>query len=137
MIFSAEPLRALHARKPVAARERLVRLLTCYQDATGVHVVCVFDGKGTRTASPEEENPIQVFYSADARTADAVIERLAAKYADVYDVTVATADRQEAQTVISFGAAWISCEQLGTRMREAEENLQNRLRDLRRKPPSN
>ena len=46
VIFSWPELHDLHARNGLAARVELTRRLTAYQDATGVRVVVVFDGKG-------------------------------------------------------------------------------------------
>ena len=90
VIFAWPELRTLHVRRMAAAREALVKLLTDYQDQSGVRVVLVFDGRGVRT-SEEAASPdgIQVFYASADRTADSVIERLVAKYAADYRITVA------------------------------------------------
>lgn len=101
-------LRALHARRMALAREALVRTLTEYQDVSDVQVVVVFDGKGHRTSDASEAGGIQIFYSGDAKTADDVIERLAARYAPTNDLTVATSDLAEQQTVIAFGGNCVS-----------------------------
>jgi predicted RNA-binding protein with PIN domain len=55
---------------------------------------------------------IQIFYSRAGQTADAVIERLAAKYAAASDLIVATSDSMERQTVVAYGAECISPEGL-------------------------
>lgn len=49
IIFAWPELRKLHARKMMLARDELTRLLTAYQDSTGIKVVAVFDGKGAKT----------------------------------------------------------------------------------------
>jgi len=122
-------MRVLHAKRMTLAREAVVKLLTEYQDSTGIHVVAVFDGKGANK-STETTVPggIQVFYSGADRTADDLIERLAAKYAGEHEITVATSDLLEQQTVISFGALAVSTDTLKTLIEEARGDLQRRLK---------
>jgi len=128
-IFAWPDLRRLHAKRMSLARDALVKLLTEYQDSTGVHVVAVFDGQGA-SKSTEVTAPggIQVFYSGADRTADDIIERLAAKYAGENEITVATSDLLEQQTVISFGALAVSTENLKTMIEEAQVELQRQLK---------
>jgi len=45
VIFAWPELRALHKRRTASAREQLTKILTEYQDFTGIQVVLVFDGK--------------------------------------------------------------------------------------------
>ncbi len=134
VIFAWPELRALHVRRMGAAREALVRTLTDYQDASGVRVVLVFDGQGTRVSEePEGRDGIQIFYARAGQTADAVIERLVAKYAGTYRLTVATSDRLEAQTAISFGAALcVSAEGLRGLLAAAQRDFQRRAKEYRR-----
>ncbi len=42
---------------------------------------------------------MQVFYSRSGQSADAIIERLASKYAKRFELMVATSDSMEAETV--------------------------------------
>lgn len=133
VIFSWDELHALHRRNQVAAREELTRRLTAYQDATDVRVVVVFDGKGAKATSERMPGGIQVFYSGGASTADEIIERLAAKYAGEHDITVATDDRLEQQTVITFGGFAISVDALRERLGEAERDVSRRIRQWRKR----
>jgi hypothetical protein len=126
-------MRALHARRTGLAREALIKALTEYQDATGVHVVAVFDGKGPRANEATEPGGIQIFYSGADQTADDIIERLVAKYAARHDITVATSDHLEQMTVNTFGANWISAENLPTLLSEARESLDRELKKLKKK----
>src|SRR5262245_36681667 len=87
-IFAWPELRALHRRNMEAARAQLIQRLTAYQDATGVRVVAVFDGKGARATQEKVPGGIQIFYSGAKGTADQIIERLVAKYAKEHDMTV-------------------------------------------------
>lgn len=108
VIFAWPELRKLHARRSSLAREALIKQLRDYQDWTGVRVVVVFDGKGKKTSAISEAGEVQIFYSRSGQSADAIVERLASKYAKQFDLTVATSDSMEAETVHACGAASIS-----------------------------
>ncbi len=112
VIFAWPELRKLHARRLSLARESLIKQLRDYQDWTGVHVVVVFDGKGRKVDTSSDPGEVQIFYSRAGQSADAIIERLASKYAKRYELFVATSDLMEAETVQACGAEWISPEAL-------------------------
>jgi uncharacterized protein len=112
VIFAWPELRKLQARRPSLARETLIKRLRDYQDWTGVRVVVVFDGKGRKIEATSDPADVQVFYSRTGQTADAIIERLASKYAKRFELMVATSDSLEAETVQACGAEWISPEAL-------------------------
>ena len=104
IIFAWPELRKLHARRSSLAREALLKQLRDYQDWTGVRVVAVFDGKGNKVEATSDPAEVQVFYSRSGQSADAIIERLASKYAKKYELVVATSDSMEAETVHACGA---------------------------------
>jgi uncharacterized protein len=108
VIFAWPELRKLHARRSSLAREALLKQLRDYQDWTGVHVVVVFDGKGKKVEATSDPADVQIFYSRSGQSADAIIERLASKYAKRYELIVATSDSLEAETVHACGAESIS-----------------------------
>ena len=112
IIFAWPELCKLHARRSSLAREALIKHLRGYQDWTGVHVVVVFDGKGSKIEAASDPAEVQVFYSRTGQTADAIIERLASKYARRFELMVATSDSMEGETVEACGAEWISPEAL-------------------------
>jgi predicted RNA-binding protein with PIN domain len=112
VIFAWPELRKLHARRSSLAREALLRQLRDYQDWTGVRVVAVFDGKGKKVETISDPTEVQVFYSRSGQSADAIIERLASIYAKQYQLTVATSDSMEAETVRACGAESISTDGL-------------------------
>jgi predicted RNA-binding protein with PIN domain len=112
VIFAWSELRKLQARRSSLAREALVKRLRDYQDWTGVRVVVVFDGQGRKIESTSDPGDVQVFYSRTGQTADAIIERLASKYAKRFELVVATSDSLERETVEACGAEWISPEAL-------------------------
>jgi uncharacterized protein len=108
IIFAWPELRKLQARRASLAREALIKRLRDYQDWTGVRVVVVFDGKGRKIEATSDPAEVQVFYSRTGQTADAIVERLASKYAKRFQLMVATSDSLEAETVHACGAEWIS-----------------------------
>ena len=112
VIFAWPELRRLHARRSSLAREALIKQLRDYQDWTGVRVVAVFDGKGKKVETISDPREVQIFYSRSGQSADAIIERLASKYAKRYDLMVATSDSMEAETVHASGADAISADGL-------------------------
>jgi uncharacterized protein len=116
VIFAWPELRKLHARRSVLARDALAKELRDYQDWTGVNVVIVFDGRGKHISEISEPHEVQIFYARRGQTADAIIERLASKYATRFDVTVATSDFLERQTVTACGATSISPDELRDRL---------------------
>src|ERR1051325_11806199 len=103
IIFAWPELRKLHARRSSLAREALLKQLRDYQDWTGVRVVAVFDGKGKRVDAISDPEAVQIFYSRSGQSADAIIERLASKHGKEFELTVATSDSIEAETVHACG----------------------------------
>ena len=108
IIFAWPDLRKLHVRRSSLAREALLKQLRDYQDWTGVRVVAVFDGKGKKVEATSDPGEVQIFYSRSGQSADAIIERLASKYAKQHDLMVATSDSMEAETVHACGAETVS-----------------------------
>jgi predicted RNA-binding protein with PIN domain len=132
IIFAWPELLALQRRSGAAAREDLIKILTEYQDLSGVNVVVVFDGQGERINEVTEPGGIQIFYSNAGRTADEIVERLVAKYGHKHTITVATADLLEQQTVISFGAQCVGSEGLRRRIEDARADFAIEMKRRRR-----
>ena len=133
VIFAWPELRKLHARRTVLARDELVKILTAYQDASGVRVVAVFDGQGAKSNEATEPGGIQIFYSGAGQTADAIVERLVAKYGSQHEITVATSDLMEQQTATSFGALVVSADGLRPWLADAQADLAREMKKLKRK----
>ena len=112
VIFAWPKLCKLHTRRSALAREALAKELRDYQDWSGINVVVVFDGRGKHVSEISDPHEVQIFYARRGQTADAIIERLAGKYATRFDVTVATSDSLDRQTVTACGATCISPEEL-------------------------
>lgn len=130
IIHAWKELRRLHtggARRHLARGELLKRMRTL-QDVTGQRVVVVFDGTGNQATEEREPGGLQVIYADAAHTADALIERLAARYARRHPMRVATADRMIWETVRAFGADWMSPDDLRFELERAEADLRDRLR---------
>ena len=133
VIFAWPEIRSLHDQRTATARDAVIKLLTTYQDHSGVHVVAVFDGQGARANEASEPGGIQVFYSGADQTADDIIERLVAKYAQRHEITVATSDRLEQMTVNTFGASWVSAEGLRGLLEEGRQSLDRELKRIKKR----
>ena len=116
IIFAWPELRKLQSRRRSLARDELIKQLRHYQDWSGIRVAVVFDGAGERVTEESNPNDVQVFYAPLGRSADSIVERLAGKYAPRFELTVATSDSLEKETVNAFGAMCISPEELRRRL---------------------
>ena len=134
VIYAWSDLKDLHRRGNGLAHERLKHLLGNYQDVSGVRVVLVFDGRGDRINAPEkkDEHEVQVFYSDSSSTADDIIERLSAKYASRYRMTVATDDHAEQNMVLSLGAEVITSDGLRDLLENSRGIMEDWLKRYRR-----
>lgn len=132
VIHGWDDLRDLQRRVPGGAYPELVRRLGEYRDFTGERIVVVFDGRGT-TLTEERPSPgLQVIYTSGGQTADDVIERLAIRYADLYEITVATDDRAEQDVVVAAGGACMSIDFLRQRLDAAKREQDDWLKRHRR-----
>lgn len=121
IIFAWPALRKLHRRRTALAREELIKRLRQYQDWTGVNVAVVFDGRGAVVSEQSDPHDVQIFYARRDQSADAIIERLASKYASRFEITVATSDSLEMETVNASGAAVVSPDELRKRLEAVEK----------------
>lgn len=131
VIFARSELAALHRQNPAAGRESLLRILERLQDAGGMRVVAVFDGNSGKKAETGVPEPggVQVFY---AQGADAVIERLVAKYAGKHRITVASDDNLIRTAAMAAGASTIGVDELFREIGRADKDLGATLERLRR-----
>jgi predicted RNA-binding protein with PIN domain len=114
-IFGIEWLRELHhGAKRHLARHELVKALRDIGDRGEWKVCVVFDGRQTeRSFEGGTEDGILIIYSKAKETADAVIERLAARFSEKGDrVMVATNDGMILLTATTFGAGGMRIEEL-------------------------
>jgi uncharacterized protein len=139
VIFAWPELRKLQERRSSLAREALIKRLRDYQDWTGMRVVVVFDGKGAHVGATSDPHDLQIFYSRAGQTADSIVERLASKYGQRFELMVATSDYLGQQTANACGAECISPDMLRGLMQEAPHARQTtvtskRLRQCRAEP---
>lgn len=113
------------------ARSELIKRLTLLQDVTGERVVIVFDGTGSKTSEERGHEGVQIFYADAQATADAVVERLAVKYAKIHRLTVASADGMVRDSILASGAEWISPEKLRLRYLQAADRCAAEIKRLR------
>lgn len=130
IIHAWEELKKLHltGSKRYLAREMLLAKMRLLQDMSGESVVVVFDGTQSRLTEEREEGGIQIFYADAGRTADSIIERLAAKYAGTYPLRICTADGMIWETVTALGATWISPKDLRFELERSEKDMRKRLK---------
>lgn len=116
VIHAWPELRVLHlnSRKRHLAREQLLQHLRHLHDMGDEQVIVVFDGNQSRVTDEREPQGLQIFYADQGHTADSIIERLVAKYAQTHDMRAATADGMICETIAALGAYWISPETLRT-----------------------
>ena len=129
VIHAWPDLRKLHgvSAKRHLAREELMKRMRHLQDMTGERVVVVFDGAATKVSEEREKDGLQVFYADAATTADAVIERLAARHAAAHRIRVASADGMVRDSVMASGAEWMSPEGLLGECERAETEMRRRI----------
>ena len=96
-------------------------------NSTRERVVVVFDGKGSRVSEERETEGLQVFYADAATTADAVVERLAAKYATAHRIRVVSADGMVRDSIMASGAEWMSPDGLRELCDRAETEMRRRI----------
>lgn len=114
-IFGMEDLRALHqGPKRHIARLELTKRLRDIGDRGEWKVVLVFDGRQVeRGYEGGVDDGILIIYSKARETADAVVERLAARFAEKGDrVRVASNDGMVLLTATTFGAEGMRIEEL-------------------------
>lgn len=105
------------------ARLELMKRLRTYQDMSGKQVVVVFDGTHSQRSEEREPEGLQVIYAEATTTADAILERLASRYAKDHPMQVVSADGMVRETILACGADWTSPEMLKRMCEEAERQM--------------
>lgn len=127
------------------ARSKLVSILANYSPLSGQKIVVVFDAHQVRNAVERTEiiDGVEVVYTQQGETADALIERLVGSLSNEGAVYVATSDWAEQGIIFGRGAYRLTPGELRTQVnrtkRESEEHytqstpadsyLENRLLD--------
>ena len=94
---------------------------------TGTQVVVVFDGTHSQRSEEREKDGLQIIYADAASTADAILERLAAKYARQHPMRVASADGLIRDAILASGAEWLSPDMLHQLCTDAEKDMRSRI----------
>jgi CubicO group peptidase (beta-lactamase class C family) len=113
------------------ARTELLKRLRDFQDSSGTQVVVVFDGTQAQMSEEREKDGLQIIYADSGNSADHILEKLAAKYAKTNPMRVVSADGMVGETVMAFGADWISPEMLRTLCQGADREIQTQIDKLK------
>lgn len=115
------------------ARSRLVEILVNYAAFSGEHVVVVFDAHQVKHVGERTEvvQGVEVIYTSEGETADAVIEKLAGELSRRGTVYVATYDWAEQRMIFSRGACRITPKELLKKIRLLEEEGRKHYVDSR------
>ncbi|SFR09446.1 NYN domain-containing protein [Desulfoscipio geothermicus] len=108
------------------ARDRLVDMLANYAGYSGDRVVVVFDAHRVKGNAEryEEINGVQVFYTREDETADALIERLVGDLPRDGYTRVVTSDWDEQRIILGRGAYRMTPKELSQRIMRAEKEGQ-------------
>ncbi|MAB75276.1 MAG: hypothetical protein CMO47_02305 [Verrucomicrobiales bacterium] len=122
-----------HRTSPGSAHRELIQALSDYRDWSDDRVVVVFDGLGNTVDEERVAGGIQIFYTSGGLTADDVIERLAIKYAQTYQITVATDDQAEQDIVVGAGGEALSSVGLKEKIERARRDRDGWINRHRRR----
>ena len=123
-----------------AARHRLVRFIEHTARTLADRTVIVFDGRAEGTDEALSAPDLEILFSGDGCSADALIERLVARVAGEARTLVVTSDRAERRIVLGAGAQAMSAAEFLDRCRTAARRTPppappRRLGDLFPTPP--
>lgn len=110
--------RVKNANGLVAAREALIETLANYSAFRGFYTQVVFDAHAQPEPSSQERvtRNLAMHYTNYGQTADSYIEIMCAQSRSFRlrksRIVVATSDRAQRQTVVGYGAEWMSAQQL-------------------------
>jgi predicted RNA-binding protein with PIN domain len=125
-----DELKPGRGRSLAAAREALVLALTRYHDARGGELTVVFDGRSLPPGGFPFKTGIQIRFSREGETADAVIERIVGQAPKDARFLVATDDEMERQVVEALGAHTISAQILRSMVKDELDGLDATLQKL-------
>lgn len=114
VIHARPELRKALGRRLAHARDRLVQVLQQFQDHTGEEVTVFFDGRDRaksarrRGKKQPDSSTVEVVFSAENQSADAVIEQRVGQSGKPMGYLVVTADHAIQNTVSALGASSIS-----------------------------
>jgi len=122
VIHRIEKYRRLQEQESELAVSRLIEDLSLLHASTGWRVTVVFDGKG---ASVERRGEIKVIYTAAAKTADSVIERLSR--VEKGDLMVVTADYQQQKVIFRKNVGRMTPHELSLLIEAENEEINSNI----------
>lgn len=121
------------------ARNALVETLVNYTGYKGLQAKVVFDAYYRNTPSHEEKHTAKLWiqYTAFSETADTYIEKFCASFfrqnpSETSRLIVATSDRDQRNTVVGYGAEWLSAQKLGQEIEETKKKHKKNTRPSRK-----
>lgn len=122
------------------ARNKLIDIMADYQAVKGVNVIIVFDAHLVKggMGSKEQIHGVNVIYTAEGETADAVIEKITGEFNEKDRVVVATSDWAQQRIVFGRGGIRLSARELERDVTscqtEVRDQIENKpLNDLKLK----
>ena len=122
------------------ARQELIEVLVNYSAFEGYQSHLIFDAQyqNKRTCSEAVTNHLSVLFTEFGQTADTHIEKFCASYKSKHfqpkgRLIVATSDRAQQQTVLGYGAEWMSSQQLA---KEVESTIRRTRSQQRPQKPA-
>ncbi|MFZ5590674.1 MAG: NYN domain-containing protein [Bacillota bacterium] len=108
------------------ARDKLVEQMINYAARSGEHVIVVFDAHQVKNSLAHSEvvAGVEIYYTAEGETADAVIERMAGELKDKGRVHVATSDAAEQTIILGRGAYRMTPGELKKRLQSVQKDTQ-------------
>lgn len=109
------------------ARSKLVRTLANYSPLSGRKVIVVFDAYQQKSTADKKEviDGVEVIYTQQGETADALIERLAGALSKEGMVYVATSDWAEQGIIFGRGAYRITPGELRAQVKHVREEIED------------
>lgn len=115
------------------ARDKLVDILANYAALSGSKVCVVFDAHQVKNGIQrvEEKNGVQIIYTAESETADALIEKMVGELAKKGPVYVVTSDYDEQRLVFGRGAYRLTPGDLRERVRQLRSREEKWAKKIR------
>jgi predicted RNA-binding protein with PIN domain len=132
VIFRWPELQKARLKNLATSRDLLIQILTQYQDCVRKKIIVVFDGRSPSKGTASIRTNLQIYYSQQGQTADAVIERIVGQSAQPHLFLVATDDQAEQNIVEGLGGKTVSCDIFRSMIQEELEDLQELMDVLAR-----
>lgn len=131
MIYAWDELKQFAADNMMAARDKLLDIISNYQAIKGINIIVVFDaykvpGHGTEFF---DYHNVHVVYTRQAETADQYIEKFAIEKHKQYDISVASNDGMIQLIITGAGAYRMSAADLKADIDMANESIRGYIKE--------